>query len=383
MPTISSTGSLNIGYKGKMFSQPKCDYQLDHVLPAGESPEETALLENAFKKLFTDGFKKLAAKRQKAIKGAMEATEKAISKKPPSNMDKFLETANKMIQQGVDVWRNVEVPKLAQDCIEKCYAYMEKKLKKKINRKKIKTVLKVVALVLIVLVVAAASIAATILTGGVAAVVIGTAIATGLGALISSGKTIKKEYDAYNNFIGKIEKDIEEIDKAVAYEIKKKKAAEYRKLGPKEKAKLVLNGTKAHAKSLKKHLAAAEGRMLILRKQHHQALLDASEAEENWSKMSSHDNGAISAEAKKSKEIAGRTARKLEKFAEKQKAFNDLKDKARQQLDLLEKTGEFDGGKINGVIKFAQDHEGVANFLISSIKALATSSKKISKALSA
>jgi len=382
MATVSTSGSLSIGYKGKMFSQPKCDYQIDHVLPDGESPEETELLKKAFKKLFDDGFKKLSKKREKTIKSAMEGTEKAIAKKPPSNMDKFLETANKMIQQGVDVWRQVEVPKLAQECIEKCYDYMEKKLKKKINRKKVKTVLKVVALVLIVLVVAAASIAATVLTGGIAAVVIGAAIATGLGAILSSAKTIKKEYDSYNNYLGKIEKDIEEIDKAVAYEIKKKKAAAYRKLGPKEKAKLLLNGTKAHAKSLRKHLAAAEGRLLIMRKGSMEMIVAAKEAEDNWAKMESHPNGPISAEAKKSREIAGRTARKLEKFQEKQKAFKELKAKANQQLDMLEKTGEFDGGKINGVIKFAQDHEGVANFLIGAAKALATSGKKISKALS-
>ncbi len=100
MATISTNGSLSIGYKGKMFSQPKCDYQLDHTIPDGESPEETALLTKAFNKLFDDGFKKLSKKREKSIKSAMEATEKAISKKPPSNMDKFLVTANKMIQQG-------------------------------------------------------------------------------------------------------------------------------------------------------------------------------------------------------------------------------------------------------------------------------------------
>jgi len=202
-----------------------------------------------------------------------------------------------------------------------------------------------------------------------------------LGAIVSSAKTIKKEYDNYNKFLDKIEKDIEEIDKAVAYEIKKKKAAEYRKLGPKEKAKLVLNGTKAHAKSLRKHLAAAEARMLILRKENMELIVSAKEAEENWAKMQTHPNGPISAEAQKAREIAGRTARKLEKFQDKQKAFNDLKAKANQQLDLLEKTGEFDGGKISGIVKFAQDHEAVGSFLIGAAKALATSGKKISKAL--
>ncbi len=381
MTTISTSGSLSIGYKGKMFSKPKCEYKLDHVLPEGESPEETALLTKAFNKLFDDGFKKLSKKREKSIKSAMEATEKAISKKPPSNMDKFLETANKMIQQGVDVWRTVEVPKLAQDCIEKCYDYMEKKLKKKINRKKVRTVLKVIALVLIIIIVAAASIAATVLTGGVAAVVIGTAIVTGAGAIYSTTKTIMKEYSDYNKFLDKIENDLKEIDKAVAYEIKKKKAAAYRKLGPKEKVKLLLNGTKAHAKSLRKHLAAAEARMLIMRKENMDLIVKVTEAEENWAKMESHPDGPISAEAKKAREIAGRTKHKLEKFKDKQKAFNELKAKANQQLDMLDKKGEFDGGKVAGVLKFAQDHEGFATFLVGAVKALATSGKKIAKAL--
>lgn len=382
MATVKTSGSLDIGYKGKMFAKPECKYEVVHTIPEGESPEETALLVKAFKKLFDDGFKKLAKKREKSIKSAMDATEKAIDKKPPSDMKKFLETANKMIEQGVKIWREVEVPKLAEEALEKCYDYMEKKLKKKINRKKIGTILKVVALVLIVLAVAGVSIAATVLTGGAAAVVIGAAIATGAGAIYSSAKTIKKEYDTYNKFLDKIEKDLKEIEKAVAYEIKKKEAKKYRKLGPKEKAKLLLNGTKAHAKSLKKHLAAAEARMLIMRKENMHLIVKANEAEENWAKMASHPNGALSAEAKKSKEIAGRTKHKLEKFQNKQKEFNALKAKANEQLENLAKTGEFDGGKVAGALKFAQDHEALAGFLLGAAKALATSAKKISKALS-
>jgi hypothetical protein len=381
MATITSSGTLNIGYKGKMFAQPKCDYQLDHVIPEGESKEETALLVAAFKKLFSAGFKKLEKKRAKEIKSAMEGTEKDIEKKPPTNMEAFVATANKMIQQGVDVWRKVEVPKLAEECIAKCYAYVEKKLKKAVTKKKIKTVLKIIALVLIVVIVAAVSIAATVLTGGIAAVVIAAAIATGIGALVKTGKIILKEYNGYNGFIDKIEKDIEEIKKAIDYERKKKKAAEYRKLGPKEKVKLMMGGTKSHVKSLKKHLAAAEGRMILLRKANLQMIADAAEAETNWAKMSTHSDPSVSAEAKKAREIAGRTKHKVEKFAKKKAAFDELKKQATEQLARLEKTGEFASDKVSGVIKFARDHEDTANFLIAAVKALATSGKKIAKAM--
>ncbi len=381
MATVVSSGNLKIGYKGKMFAQPKCQYELTHIIPEGESPEETKLLVAAFKKLFTNGFNKLAKTREKAIKAAMEGTEKDINKKPPADMDAFIKTANQLIQQGVDVWRKVEVVRLADDCIAKCYDYVEKKLKKAVTKKKVKTVLKIIALVLIVVVVAAASIAATVLTGGIAAVVIAAAIATGIGALVKIGKIIYKEYQDYNKFLEKIEKDIEAITKAIDYEIKKKKAQEYRKLGPKERVKLLMNGTKSHVKSLKKHLAAAEGRMILLRKANLMLIAQANEAQENWEKMASHPNADISAEAKKAREIAGRTKHKVVKFEKKKADFAKLKSEANAQLARLEKTGEFTSEKVSGLIKFARDHEGTANFLMTAIKALATSGKKIAKAV--
>ncbi|MBL4770109.1 MAG: hypothetical protein JKY61_02930 [Planctomycetes bacterium] len=211
--------------------------------------------------------------------------------------------------------------------------------------------------------------------------VIAGAIATGLGALVKSGKIIYKSYQDYNGFLDKIEKDIEAITKAIDYQIKKKKAAEYRKLGPKERVKLLMNGTKSHVKSLKKHLAAAEGRMILMRKANLKLIVDAADAQDNWDKMASHSDSAISGEAKKARELAGRTKRKVEKFAEKKADFDKLKREAETQMARLEKTGEFTSEKVSGLIKFAQDHENTANFILTAIKALVTSGKKIAKAV--
>ncbi|WP_069299202.1 hypothetical protein [Neptunicoccus sediminis] len=385
MATLTSKGSLKIGYKGSLFQKPKCEYELNHVLPEGETPTETKLLVEAFKKLFTKGFAKLAAAREKAIKSAMEATEKDWKKKPPKDMDAAVKVANQMIQQGVDVWRNVEVPKLAEECIENVYAYMEKKLKKKLNRKKAKVVLKIVVLVLIVVAAAAISIAtaglaAPLAAGITAGVVIGM-IATGVTALVKSGQIVYKEYNAYQGFLDKIKKDVDAIEKAIDYEIKKKKAAEYRKLGPKEKVKLLMGGTKAHVKSLNKHLDAAEARFILMRKENLKAIAAAAEAKEHWDKMSSHPNKAVSAEALKAKEMAGRTARTAEKFDEKLKAFAKLKTEVKAQLLRLDKTGEFSSDKVTGVLKFAGDHQEFAQSVVTGGKTLFDLTKKLNGVL--
>lgn len=385
MATITSKGSLKIGYKGSMFQKPKCEYELTHVLPEGETPAETKLLIEAFKKLFTKGFAKLAAAREKAIKSAMEGTEKDWKKKPPKDIAAATKVANQLIQQGVNSWREVEVPKLAAECIENVYIYMEKKLKKKLNRKKAKVVLKIVVLVLIVVAAAAISIAtaglAAPLAAGITAGVVLGMIGTGVTALVKSGQIIYKEYSAYQGFLDKIQKDIDNLQKAIDYEIKKKKAAEYRKLGPKEKVKLLMGGTKAHIKSLNKHLDAAEARFILLRKENLKAIVAAADAQENWDKMSGHPDKAVSAEGLKAKEIAGRTKRTAEKFEEKLKAFAKLKKEAKDQLLALEKTGEFSSDKVTGLLKFAGDHQEFATSVATGGKTLFDLTKKLNGVL--
>jgi len=382
MAAFTTTGKLNIGYKGKMFKQPKCEFTVAHTVPEGEDATETKLLRAAYAKLWEKNFNKLEKKRAAEFKSAMDGTEKDIEKKDydEAKLKKFIETANQLIKQGLKSFQN-EVQSLAVTCMEQVYDYVEKKLKKKMTRKKIKTGLKITALVLITLAVAAASIAATVLTGGAAAVVIAAAIGTGVGALVSSGKVIKKEYDSYKGFLDKIEKDIKAIDKNVAYQEKKKKAAEFRKLGPKEKAKLLMAGTGGHVKSLKKHLDDGATRMLLMRKHMHEAIVNANDARDNAAKMKSHPDKAISAEAAEAERLVKEMEYKLSKFEEKKKKYDELKADAERALKDLETKGTWDGGKLSKAIKFAEDHEDTANFMITAGKALAKSGAKIVKAV--
>lgn len=382
MAAFATSGKLNIGYKGKMFKQPKCEFTVAHVVPEGEDEAETKLLRAAYAKIWEKNFTKLEKKRSAEFKKAMDGTEKDIQKKnyTEAQMTKFIDVANQLIKQGLKSFQQ-EVQALATTCMEQVYDYVEKKIKKKMTRKKIKAGLKITALVLITLAVAAASIAATVLTGGAAAPIIAAAIATGIGALVSSGKIIKKEYDSYHGFLDKIEKDVEAINKAIAYQEKKKKASEFRKLGPKEKAKLLMSGTSGHVKSLKKHLADAEGRMLLMRKHMHEAMVNANDARENADKMKSHPDKAVSAEAAETERVAKEMEYKLNKFEEKKKKFDDLKASATQAMKDLETKGTWDGGKLSKAIKFAEDHEETANFLITAGKALYKSGSKIAKAV--
>jgi len=385
MATITSKGKLNIGYKGSMFQTPKCEYELTHVLPEGDSPEETKLLVEAFKKLYSKGFEKLNKERSGKIKKAMDQTEKDWTKKPPKNIGAAVKVANTAIEQGVKIWRDIEIVKLADQCIENVYVYMEKKLKKKINRKRAKTVLKIVVLVLIVVAAAAISIAtaglAAPLAGGITAGVVIGMIGTGGAALVKSGQIIYKEYQNYEGYLDKIQKDIDAIEKAVAYQEKKAGAKEYRKLGPKEKVKLLMSGTKSHAKSLKKHLADAEGRLILVRKENLKAIVDAADAEENFNKLTAIEDKKVSAEAAKAKEMAGRTKRIVEKFEEKLKKFDALKKEANAQLDALDKKGEFSGEKVTGIMKFVSDHKEFASSVATGGKQIFSLSKKLHSAL--
>jgi uncharacterized membrane protein (DUF485 family) len=384
MATITSKGKLNIGYKGKMFQTPKCEYQLTHTLPDAETPEETKLLVAAFKKLYTKGFIQLNKQRAKKIKIAMDGTEKDWKKKPPKNMQTAIKIANSAIEQGVKIWRDIEIVKLNEQCIENVYVYMEKKLKKKINRKKAKTVLKIVLLVLIVVAAAAISIAtaglAAPLAGGITAGVVLGMVATGGGAIYKSGQIILKENKAYEGFLEKIKADIAAIDKAVAYQ---KKKAGFKKLGPKEKVKLMMSGTKSHAKSLKKHLEAARGRLILMRKANLKAIVDANEAAANWTKMSGHPDKAASKEGDKASDLAARTARIVEKFDEKLNAFDKLEKEAKIQLAQLDKKGEFANEKLTGLVNIGMKHQGTVTSVATGGKTLFTLAKKLKGALPA
>ncbi len=381
MSTLVRKVSLPINYKGKMFKQPKCEFEITHTIPDGDSPEETAFLQKAYKKLFDAEYGKLEKKRATEIRKAMDQTEKDITKKPPKNMDEFLKTAEKMIAQGIKVLKDVEVPKIVDKCISKVYDALEKKLKRKINRKKAKTVLKVVVLVLFVLAVAAVGVATAVVTGGSTLVVAGAIIGTVLTGVIGTVKAIKKGYDDYNNHIGKIEKDLKNIEKAIAYQEKKASAAKWRKLGPKEKIKLLASGTGPHIKSLKKHIDLAEAKSLLARKQLNQTIVDLNEAQAKFDEImkdAGPEEKKLAAEGNAELQKAKRAHQKMQEPLDK---FNKLKEAARKEIANYEKNGDFDAAVLAGPLKFAQDHSDTAMALVKGAAAVYKVSKKLSKAL--
>lgn len=379
MSTLSVKGELPINYKGKMFNKPECKYTIDVDIPSGESPQEDKMLMAAFEKLWNAEILKMKKERGDAIRKAMEDTEKAITKKPPADMDTFLKVANSAIEQGLKIWREVEIVRLAERCIEKVYDAVEKALKKAVTRKKVKTVLKIVVLVLITLAVAAVSIAATVLTGGALAGVVLAAIGTGVGAIIASGKIIKAEYDSYNGVMGKIKKDIEELEKAVSYQEKKATVAVWRKLGPKEKVKLLIGGCGPIMKKMDSHIMEAEGKMILLRKEFHAAVLKANETAGDLDKMTSIADKGVSEEAKKAWVEAKKAEHTLAKFEENHKAFNELKAEAKALIERVEKNGEFEGGKITKLVAYAEGKSETIMFFINAGKALATPISKLMK----
>ena len=121
--------------------------------------------------------------------------------------------------------------------------------------------------------------------------------------------------------------------------------------------------------------------MILMRKSGHEMLIAALEAEDSWKKMESHSDPAISKEAYAARELAGRSARKLEKFQQKKADFDKLKAEAKTQMERLKDQGEFSGEKINGVLKFARDNEKTVSFLVSSVSALGKAGKKLAKAM--
>ena len=123
--------------------------------------------------------------------------------------------------------------------------------------------------------------------------------------------------------------------------------------------------------------------MILLRKANLQLIVDAAEAKANWDKMATHTDAGVSAEATKAEIIFVKAEAKADKFANKKIDFDKLKLKATEQLNRLEKTGEFSSDKVSGALKFARDHEDTANFLFSAITTLAKSGNKIGKAMKA
>lgn len=385
---ITETGELKIGYKGKLFKTPQCKYQFAATYPEGEDEESTKLLRAAYDKLWRKEFEKLKSKKAKDIKVAMEKTEKEISKKDKTEkeLETFIDTANKMIKQGIENWRLYEVPRLAQELAEKAYDYVAKKLKRFVAKKKVKTALKIVALVLIVLAVAAATIALSVATmgAGTAALigVIAGAIITAGGAAYKSYQAISKETKKYEGYLDKVEADLKKIDEAYAYQLKKEaKVLKGGKLGPKEKLKLMVGSVGPHVKSLKKHMDEAAKFNVLLKQKVKEATQKMTEAEEELAKVKEQDAGSTGKELAAAKHARYQAGRGLEKLEEKLGKFEELKKTVNTIVAEYEKKGDWAGSqKASGLMRVVQNNQEFVSEVGSGLATLLKLGKKLSSA---
>lgn len=376
------SGTLDIGYKGKMFKQPVCKYEIDVNLPEGMNDAHKSLIKQAFDKLFAAEEKKLAKERASAIRKAMEDTEKMVEKNPPSNMSEFLKTAEKLIQQGVDTWSKNLIPAAVDKCLEKVMDAVDKKLNTKLNRKVARAVVRIVVLSLLVLAGAAVGIAVTVLTGGAMAPIVLASIGTGVGALISVATTIKKEYDGYNSTMEKIEKDLKELEAAIKYQEKKKEDLEKREkksLGPKEFIKLILAGTAPIVKKLETHMAEADAKNILARKSTQEAIDKFDALEIELKKMETANDKEVSKEATAliAQHYAAQKAAK--KAKEQLDAYDKVSKDVRAALQKVKDKGEFDGGNLNKAVQFCMAHKDTAVSIINALKVIATGASKLKK----
>lgn len=377
------SGALDIGYKGKMFKKPVCKYEIEVNLPDGISEAHKSMIKKAFDKLFAAEEKKLAKERSAAIRKAMDETEKMVQKKPPNNMNEFLKTAEKLIQQGVDTWSKNLIPAAVDKCLNKVLDAVDAKLNTKLNRKVARAVVRIVVLSLLVLAGAAVGIAVIVLSHGAAAPFVLAAIVTGVSALISVGKTIKKEYDSYNSTMDKIAKDLKELEAAVKYQEKKKADLEKRSkksLGPKEAIKLMLAGTAPIIKKLKTHIAEADAKNILARKSTQEALAKFAELEVELKKMQTANDKTVSSEATAmiAEHYAAEKAAK--KAKEQLEAYDKVSKQVRDAISMVEsKGGDFDGGNVNKAIQFCMMHQDTAVAIFNGIKTVATGAAKLKK----
>ena len=395
MAALTEAGSLAINYKGKLFEEPKCDYQFAAELPESNSEEATRLVQAAFKKLWAAEFEKLKKKKARDIKTAMERTEADMVKKAKkegglsqSYMEQFVKTANKMIEQGIDSWRKSEVPALVQKVAEKCYEFARKKLNQEILKKAVKSALKITALVLIILGVAAASIALTVVTAGAGAPAIaGAAVAiafTAIGAGVSVYKTMKKEAIGLDKSMKQIEEDLKKIEEAYAYQAKKEaKVLKGGKLGPKEKIKLFMNGVGPHIKKLNKHLDDAGLYVHRVRQDAQKATDAVVQAEEKLREAEAANPGTdITKDIKAAREERYATGRALEKLMEKLGQYDALKSEVSKSVSDFEKKGEWKSNeKASKLVRFLQDHQEFALAIGNGLATIFKTLKKVGEKL--
>jgi|GEM_PF-3433746 len=385
MAVLQTKGVLEIPYKGKLFEKPDGKYEVNHTLPTSEEASIDKVLGPAYHKIFAKELKKLSKTRGKEILKAMAATEKSILKKQDmveAEMKKFVEVANSSIKQGLRSFE-FELQRLAEACIEKAYALIEKKIKRKLIRKKVVVALKITGLVLITLAAAAIVIAASAVSGGALGVVIAGAIATGIMALVKSGKIINSEMKSYGSHLAKVTADADKIDKAIAYAEKKATKKNFAKLNPKEKAKLLMakNSAGTHTKSLKKNLETAEAKIYLVQRKLKGEESTIAEATKNADKLKKEGAGPASTElAKLEKQIAA--AEYYSKAFNKDIAdFKAAKAAALAALDKLEKTGEWPVGRFGKLFAKFRDHETRINDLTNTFVIMAKSAATVASKL--
>jgi len=305
-----------------------------------ESAEQQDIFMREFKKYIEPQIEKSKKKKGAEIAKAIKQTELQIQKKQPKDLRKFTATANKMIQQGLDAWVESDVRAIMEEGQKRALNFLIKKAGYKMTIRKLKYVGKVVFILLLAAGAATASIMAT---GGTALPIVLTTV----GLLIAVGNTSKsvyKTYQDYLKYLQGVEKNLTKLEDAVAYQTKKKKVVDegLRKLGPKEKFKLLRKNTAPIIKNLKSDLSAASDKFLLVKQDMGQKRKDAEEALKKVSALKDTGLPDVDKKLKEAKKTAYDLKRAVEKYEESHAAFHDMQDKAEKLIAQVEKDGTLD-----------------------------------------
>lgn len=255
-------------YKGKYLTGPKCDLNYTVTVDIPSTPEGKSLVKDV-EKLFTAKMADFRKAKEKEFADATKGTEDDFLKKKVdgAKLKEWVDTCNIMLKKGVEALET-QVQKLAETVYKKAIDEINKKAKNKILVAKVKAGLKIALFVGIIVLAAAASIAATVLSGGVAAIVIIGAIGTGLGAAKKIYDAIDKEWPTQKKSIKNLNAALSAYQEAVAYVEKKElKTQKGLDLGPKERLKLFFAGTETKKKEVIKQLELCQAFIDVTRGQ--------------------------------------------------------------------------------------------------------------------
>jgi phosphate uptake regulator len=195
---------------------------------------------------FDEAIKWTVENYKKKKEAAIKAQE---TKKFGEEMEKFAETANQLLKQGIQTMLD-QVEVVAKDMFKKAIETIAKKMKRAINLKKLIAVGKIIAFTGLIIVAAALAIAVTVLSHGAAAPLILGAIVTGVGAAKKIYDTANKAWPTRAKAANALANALDEYVKAVAYELKKQVDEQTRSLGPKERIKRAMNSVSGKRKDV-------------------------------------------------------------------------------------------------------------------------------------